>query len=287
MNRMATAALATAAGLALASQASATTMTATQVVPFDYNPAFSAAFPTFDKFDTMGGTRKLTGVTLSYDQTISFDITAEQNSPIDIAAGNFFADILYISLHQLGPADDGGGEGEGEGEGPGPFRLGDEGDGDGDGGGVPFLGPGAAGTIISPFLGATDGLNNAGEDFYAESFNSGMFNFTAVSNAADGQSVLDAFTGLGQLETVLAGLTEIFGGYNTDPGFPMLDPNNPPQMPSDFPPFFDPFYGVFVGVNNIRHQGTITATYEFQIIPAPASIALIGIAGLTATRRRR
>lgn len=274
--------LASAAGLALASQATATTMTSTQVVPFDYNPAFTAAFPTFDKFDTMGGSRKLTGVTLSYDQTISFDITAEQNTPVDITAGNFFADILYISLHQLGPADDGGGEGEGEG----PFPL-LGGDGDGDGGGVPFLGPGAAGTLISPALGATAGLNGAGEDFYAESFNSGMFNFTSVNNAADGQSVLDAFTGLGQLETVLAGLTEIFGGYNTDPGFPMLDPNNPPEMPSDFPPFFDPFYGVFVGVNNIRHQGTITATYEFQVIPAPASIALLSIGTLCATRRRR
>ena len=123
--------LASAAVLALASQATATTMTSTQVVPFDYNPAFTAAFPTFEKFDTMGGLRKLTGVTLSYDQTISFDITAEQNTPVDITAGNFFADILYISFHQLGPSDDGGGEGEGEGEGEGQFPLlgGDEGGG--------------------------------------------------------------------------------------------------------------------------------------------------------------
>ena len=97
--------------------------------------------------------------------------------------------------------------------------------------------------------------------------------------------MLDTLTGQGTLTTLLAGFAEIFGGYNSDPMFPEVDPNNPPDGP--FFPFQDPFYGVFVDVVDIRHQGTITVTYEFRAVPAPASAMLLGAAGLAATRRRR
>ncbi|MEO1583750.1 MAG: hypothetical protein AAFR96_04155 [Planctomycetota bacterium] len=250
----------------LAVSAPAQTGSSTQVVPFDYDPFIDAAFPEIELFDTMGGTRELNSVTLSYDQTISFDVRLEQNSPVALEAGNFFADITYLSIHQLGTGD-GGGEGEGEGR------------------GIPFLGPGAAGTQYSPALAATDGFNGAGPDSFSASFNSGEFNFTSIADQNDGASVLQALTGQGSLTTVLGGFTEIFGGYNGDPMFPEVDPNNPPEGP--FFPFQDPFYGVFVDTFNIRHQGTISVTYDFTIVPAPASVALLGFAGTVAARRRR
>ncbi len=96
--------------VALAGSASAQVLTSTQIVPFDYGPGVGIADPEFQLFDTMGGTRELVGVTLSYDQTISFTVQAEQNSPVQIEEGVFFADVSYISLHQLGVADDGGGD---------------------------------------------------------------------------------------------------------------------------------------------------------------------------------
>ncbi len=233
--------------------------TETQVVPFDYNPAVDFAFPEFAKFDTMGGTRELTGVTLSYDQSISFTTRLEQNSPVALDAGVFFVDIVYLSLHQLGTIDDN----------PNP----------------PFLGPGAAGDVYSPALGATDGFNGSGPDTYEALFDSGMFNFTAEYAAGADQDYLDVFVGQGTLTTVLGGFTELFGGFNSDPGFPDVDPNNPPEGP--FNMFEDPYYGVFVDFPEIRHQGTITATFEYQPVPAPASIALVGLGSLAMTRRRR
>ena len=245
---------------------SASAQTETQVVPFDYDVSVDVAYPEFQLFDTMGGTRELTGVTLSYDQSISLTTRLEQNSPITIAADNFFADVSYISIHQLGLAGDGG-------------------DDDDNGGGPPFLGPGAAGTSISaPELGPSDGYNGSGPDTYVETVDTGKFNFTAEYDSSN-QSYLDAFTGQGTLTTLLGGFTEIFGGYNSDPGFPAVDPNNPPDGP--FFPFQDPFYGVFVEVPSIHHQGTITATFEYRQVPAPASAALIGLAGLGAMKRRR
>lgn len=256
--------------LAVAGAAAGQTDTITQVVPFDYDPFIDAAFPVIDRFDTLGGTRQLESVTLSYDQQISFDVRLEQNSPVALEAGNFFADVTYLSIHQLG-TDDGGGEGD---------------DDDGDGGsGPPFLGPGAAGDTFSPALAPTDGFNGTGPDSFTASFDSGTFNFTDISTRDNAPFVLDALTGQGPLTTVLGGFSEIFGGYNGDPMFPDVDPNNPPDGP--FFPFQDPFYGVFVDVFNIRHQGTITVDYEFSIVPAPASALVMGVAGLAATRRRR
>ncbi|MCG8405909.1 MAG: PEP-CTERM sorting domain-containing protein [Phycisphaerales bacterium] len=55
----------------------------TQVFPFDYA---GGPFPEFtiDKFDSMGGTRTLTGVTIELDGTTSLDVQAENfsNAPV-------------------------------------------------------------------------------------------------------------------------------------------------------------------------------------------------------------
>lgn len=254
--------------IALAGGSASAQNSIVQQVPFDYDPFAGVTFPEFQMFDTMGGTRELTGVTLQYDQSISFDVRVEQNSPVAIDAGVFFADILFRSLHQLGTVDDGGGD-----------------DDDDDNGGPPFLGPGAHGIYVDPALGATDGFNGSGPDTYFTSTDSGDFTFSASYDQATTQSYLDAFVGQGTLTTVLGGLTEIFGGYNSDPGFPDVDPNNPPDGP--FGPFEPPYYGVFVNIENIRHQGVITATFEYDLVPAPASATLLALGALGTTRRRR
>lgn len=249
----------TAALMAMLAAGAVSAQTETQIVPFDYDPNIDFAFPEFQQFDTMGGTRELIGVTLSYDQTISFTARLEQNSPVELEEGVFFADIVYLSLHQLGTVDDN------------PD--------------APFLGPGAAGDVYSPALGASDGYNGSGPDTFTAMFESGMFNFTAEYAAGTDQDYIDVFIGDGTLTTVLGGFTEIFGGYNSDPGFPDVDPNNPPDGP--FFPFQDPYYGVFVEIPTLRHQGTITATFEYRVVPAPASLAMLGIGALGAMRRRR
>ncbi|MFI4894536.1 MAG: PEP-CTERM sorting domain-containing protein [Phycisphaerales bacterium JB058] len=249
----------TVALIAALAAGAASAQTVTQVIPFDYDVAIDVAFPEFQLFDTMGGTRELIGVTLSYDQSISITSRFEQNSPISIAADNFYAEISYISIHQLGLVDDN----------PNP----------------PFLGPGAGGASISvPELGPSDGYNGSGPDTYVETVDTGMFNFTAAYDHND-LEFLDVFTGQGTLTTLLGGFSEIFAGYNSDPGFPAVDPNNPPDGP--FFPFQDPYYGVFVELPSIRHQGTITATFEYRNVPAPASLALLGMGAFGAARRRR
>ena len=251
---------ATAAFLAVLAAGTASAQTEVQIIPFDYDVADDVAFPEFQLFDTMGGTRQLTGVTLSYDQSIQITTRFEQNSPITIAADSFFADISYISLHQLGLVDDN----------PNP----------------PFLGPGAAGESISvPELGPSDGFNGSGADTYEHITDTGMFNFTAQYNQNDHQAFLDVFTGQGSLTTLLGGFSELFGGYNVEPDFPEVDPNNPPEGP--FPFFEDPYYGIFVSTPSIHHQGTITATFEYVEVPAPASLTLLGLGALGAVRRNR
>ncbi len=243
-----------------------------QVIPFDFFINQAPIFPEIELFDTMNGTRTLDGVTLTYDQRVTFDVLLEQNSPVAIPEGDFFIDILYRSIHQLGTVDDGGGD--------------DDDDDDG-GSGPPFLGPGAAGDVYSPGFAPSDGFNGTGPDSFSTSFDSGLFTFSS-SYASDGEpielSFIETLTGEGSLTTVFGGLVELFGGYNTQPDFPDVDPNNPP--PGNFGFFEDPYYGVFLEYNNLRHQGDITVTYDFSVVPEPTSAAALAFGGLLLRRRR-
>ncbi|MDX9911875.1 MAG: choice-of-anchor E domain-containing protein [Phycisphaerales bacterium] len=40
-------------------------------------------------------------------------------------------------------------------------------------------------------------------------------------------------------------------------------------------------------ITNLGASGSVTITYEYKIVPAPASVALLGLGGLVAGRRRR
>lgn len=247
------AALAAAAPLANAA-------TETQTVNFSHG--FDGEIVTFQKFDTMGGTRQLTGLTLSYDQQIDIGFHVESNGYTDLAAGDWETSIAYNSLHQMGLVDND----------PNP----------------PFIGPGAAfeGGITAD-LAASDGYNGTGADTYTGSVNSGPFNVTYDydSSTPFGIDMLDTFTGSGDLDTFFSGFSEIFGGFINDPGW-IVDPNNPPEGPF-MPPFEQPYYGFFVTLDTLTHAGTITVSYDYEIVPAPASVGLLALGGLVATRRRR
>lgn len=233
-----------------------------QVVNFDHG--FEGEFINFQQFDTMGGTRELTGLSLSYDQTITLDLLIQSNGYTALNDGDWLMDAGYLSIHQFGLAEEGG---DGE---PGP----------------PFIGPGAVFDQVSGDLGISDGYNNGGIDtlnaIITDSF---VFNASFDGSTEFDQRMFDAFTGPGTLETFMAGFSELFFQWINDPNW-IVDPNNPPEGPFDGP-FIDPFYGIFVDLQSLSHSGAITVNYEFTTVPAPSALALLAGAALGTTRRRR
>ena len=235
-----------------------------QVVSF--NSGFDGTFISFEKFDTMGGTRELTGLSLSYDQTISLDLQAQSNGYTALNAGDWLLDTGFISLHQFGLVEGRGGDGD-----PGP----------------PFIGPGAIFDTVTSDLGVSDGYNNGGID--TMQFNiSDSFIFEAEYDGSTefDQRMFEAFTGTGSLDTFLGGFIEGFFQWVNDPNW-VVDPDNPPDGPFGGPFGGDPFYGIFVDYLALSHSGDITVTYEYATVPAPTSAGVLAIAGLVATRRRR
>jgi len=235
-----------------------------QVVSFD--AGFEGEIISFEQFDTMGGTRELTGLSLSYDQTISLDLMAQSNGYTALNSGDWLLDTGYLSIHQFGLVEERGGDGD-----PGP----------------PFIGPGAVFDIITSDLGISDGYNNGGIDTHL--FNiSDSFIFDASydgSNEFD-QRMFDAFTGPGTLDTILGGFIEGFFQWVNDPNW-VVDPNNPPDGPFGGPFGGDPYHGIFVDFLALSHSGDITVNYEYTSVPAPSSAAVIGVLGIAGMRRRR
>tara|TARA_R110000868_G_scaffold119469_1_gene316413 strand:- start:79369 stop:80145 length:777 start_codon:yes stop_codon:yes gene_type:complete len=235
-----------------------------QVVSFD--AGFDGAFISFEKFDTMGGTRELTGLSLSYDQTISLDIQMQSNGYTAISAGDWLLSTGFMSLHQFGLAEGRGGDGT-----PGP----------------PFIGPGAVYDTLTSDLGISDGYNNGGID--TQQFNiseSFVFDASYDGSTEFDQRMFDAFTGTGTLDTFLGGFIEGFFEWVNDPNW-VVDPTDPPDGPFGGPFGGDPYYGLFADYLALSHAGDITVTYEYTTIPAPAGAGVLALAGLISTRRRR
>lgn len=231
--------------------------TMTQTVNFSHG--FDGEIIEFAMFDTLGGTRVLTGMTLEYTHDIAMDLHVESNGYTAVSAGDWFVDLSYISIHQFGLIEND----------PNP----------------PFIGPGALGGSVTSDLGVSDGYNGTGEDTYYTTLTStSVFSASYDGNTTFGVDMLETFTGNGILETYYNGFTEAFGGWNNDPNW-VVDPNNPPDGPFAF--FEDPYYGFFLTLDELRHNGSIVVTYEYTTVPAPAGVACIGLGGLMTLRRRR
>lgn len=235
--------------------------TETQVVNFSHG--FEGEIVSFQMFDTMDGARELTGLTLSYDQSLTLDLHVESNGYTAVSNGDWFLDVGFNSLHQFGTVDEGGDGG------PNP----------------PFIGPGAIFGSISADLGASDGYNGTGPDTYSTSItDSYVFEASYDASTEFGLRMFEAFSGQGTLETFFGGFSEAFGGWINDPNW-VVDPNNPPEGPFDI--FTEPYYGFFLTFDDFVHEGTITVTYEYTNVPTPSGAALLGLGGLVAMRRRR
>ncbi len=70
----------------------------TQVLSFDYSGGPPPQF-TIEKFDSQGGTRTLTGVTISFDATSSLDVFAENQS--DAPVDDWFVDLAVLPRFEL------------------------------------------------------------------------------------------------------------------------------------------------------------------------------------------
>lgn len=242
----AAAAAATIAGFAAAG-------TTQQTVQFDYQPLTGTVFLDIQKFDTMGGTRKLENVNFTFRHNFRLSLFLESTGPTPIAAGDFGMNFFFLSVMQLGTLDE---NGEGS---------------------FPFFGPGGVGlTDFTAALGAYDGIaGNNGADSANGTFTDAFT--SSFTFLPDEQPVLDALTGTGSLTTVYGGFTELQFWWNNDPGWaPPL--SGIPEYPTD--------PALWLEFREFQHWGEIDVTYEFSQIPAPMSaLPLIGLAAIA--RRRR
>ena len=238
----------------------------TQTVDFDYS-AFTGANISFARFDSMGGTRELTGLRISYDQQFDLEVLVESNGPTSLSAGDWDIEAGFYSLHQFGVFSDGRG---------------------GDGGpSFPLIGTGGVFDVFTADLGASDGYNGTGPDTYIGSAsNASVFMMDYDRSTTLGGDLLDVFTGGGVLETFIGGISEILGQWHNDPMWE-VDPNNPPDGPWDDNPFIDPYYGFFSTFLTLEHSGSIDVTFEYATVPAPGGAALLLGAGFVGLRRRR
>lgn len=239
--------------------------TVSQTVNFDYS-ALEGTTITMDRFDTMGGTRQLTGIRLAYDHNVDLAIRIESNGPTSVSAGDWDVEAGFSALHQFGVFSDG--------------RRG------GDGPSFPLVGIGGAFDVFTSDLGPSDGYNGTGPDTYVgTSSNHILFNFNFDASTQTGMDLIDIFSQTGPLETFMGGFSEILGQWHNDPMWE-VDPNNPPDGPFDGP-FGDPYYGIFATFESIHHYGSIGITFEYTTVPAPAGTCLLLGAGMVGIRRRR
>lgn len=224
--------------------------TISQTVQFDYSPLEGVTFPVIQGFDTMGGTRALTGVTFEFRHNFTIDLFVESTGPTALQAGDYSLNLAYMSLYQVGLANDGANP--------------------------PFFGPGAF--FIDNFsvdLAAYDGIaGNDGPDSARRTFTDAYTN--AQTYGLEDPSMLAALTDVGALTTVYGGFGELGFWWINDPNWPTPD-DGVPDYPTDA--------ALWVHMSNFRHSGEIVLTYDYVMVPGPMSV--LPLAGLALVARRR
>lgn len=225
----------------------------TQSFAFDYNPLVETQSYAVQGFDTQGGTRRLDNIAMSWTYRYELDFTVENTGPTAVAAEDFSLNIEMFTLFDAGPADD-----------------------------SYFAVYGGIFVPVSYDLAAGDnGINPDGTNVVSDSYDSGTatntldFNTFAIDRLS--RDLVDA----GTVEfTTLTAAGAGFAWINEPIGWdPPSGPFGEPSYPNDD--------AIWLTLESARHSGSWTLTYEYTVIPSPATTGLIALGGLVAARRRR
>jgi len=78
-------------------------ITQTALFEWDVHPVNDRTYIGFNQFDTMDGTRRLTGVSLSFEASFDFEMLAENTNDTALSAGDWFIDpAIYYNFFFLG-----------------------------------------------------------------------------------------------------------------------------------------------------------------------------------------
>ena len=222
----------------------------TQVVTFDVDPLVGVAFPELQRFDTLGGTRELTGVTFTLRQNLALELYFESTGPTALSAGDFSLDFTYATLVQLGLANDE--------EAPPLFGTGG------------FFVDGVTGDLA-----AYDGEPGGdGADTFRVAYHDAFV--AQLDFSPTDADVFAAVTGSGSLTTVFGGVSELLFQWNNDPGW-TTPPSGAPEYPTDA--------AIWVTATEFRHFGEIEVRYDYVTVPEPTTALLLAVA-VGAVRRR-
>lgn len=218
--------------------------TISQTFDIGLAPGDFAAGGQIELFDTLGGTRQLTGVQLAVTGTLQAEVVVQNFGPTIAADGTW--EVLPDFVTAFSVFDE---SGEGEGE--------DEGGGGGEPDSFFQTFGGFSGDPITGDIPAGDGGGPFGG-------NPGIFTVTT-------SGALDAALNLSDFAFFERDVPTTLDWISTPFFFPEV--------------FSDPGVSIAAGTGDLLQQASITVTYSF--IPAPASVGLLAVAGLAATRRRR
>jgi hypothetical protein len=151
--------------------------------------------PTIARFDTMGGRRKLDGLTIVVDHEADMTVAVENGGAEALAAEDYAFRFDFLTITQLGTVD----ADDGEGEGP------------------PFFGPGMFESEVSVPLEPGDGDPETLEDAHVESA-SQQLHFEAHYDGVETPEYLDALTGTEPLTVVVGGFSESWVEWIDDHG---------------------------------------------------------------------
>ena len=249
MTRTLTAAIAVAAATTGAAIAADNSIVQT----FDYNLALdSDTVFSLDGFDDFDGGRRLDSVTFAWDVNYRFDYTLESTGPTPVAANDFVINTEYQTLHQIGTAQDT------------PW----------------FYGFGGYFETLTADL---PGFTTPGENVFQGGFEVLDNRIERTFTAGDGTGVVEYYTRTGQVPNVVGGFgLSQFVWINQPQGW---EPFN--GGPFDQPVYPDDDAIWFTILPSSSQWGSLTATYEFTVIPAPATGSVLAVIGIAAARRRR